>query len=123
MALKFIRMAVLYAFVGIGLGIYMAASHSFSQHSTHAHANLLGWVSSAIFGLIYQVFPELGRHQLATAHFYLHSVGLPIIISGVFLIYSNHGDVGEPLASIGSIVISLGFIALGINVFRNTPAE
>lgn len=123
MGLKFIRIAVLYAFLGIGLGIFMAASHTFSQHSTHAHINLLGWVSMAIFGITYQVFPELARHSLARVHFWLHNTGLPLTISGVFLIYGDHAELGEPLAGIGSVIVALGFITLGVNVFRAHPLD
>lgn len=121
MGLKFIRMAVVYAFVGIGIGIYMAASHSFVQHSTHAHANLIGWVSLAVSGLIYQAFPGLGRHLLAKVHFWLHNSGLLITIIGLWLLFSGNGSAGEPLASIGSVLVALGFVALGVNVFRPNP--
>jgi len=31
------------------------------QMPTHAHMNLLGWVSMALFGLIYQAFPAAGQ--------------------------------------------------------------
>ncbi|WP_026600875.1 hypothetical protein [Methylomonas sp. 11b] len=120
MAINFIRIAVVYAIIGIGIGIYMAASHSFLQRDTHAHANLLGWVSLALSGLIYQVFPALGNHVLAKAHFWLHNLGLPVTIVGIALLYDGNPAVGEPLAGIGSSVVALGFLALLFNVFR-TP--
>ena len=123
MALKFIRIAVLYALLGIGIGIYMAATHDFAQRDTHAHANLLGWVSLALSGLIYHAFPALAQHVLAKAHFWLQNIGLPLTIIGIALIYGGNPSLGEPFASIGSTIAALGFIALTINLFRTLPDD
>jgi cbb3-type cytochrome oxidase subunit 1 len=121
MAIKFIRIAVLYALLGIGIGIYMAASHDFAQRDTHAHANLLGWVSLALSGLIYQAFPYLAEHVLATVHFWSQNIGLPITLIGIALIYGGNPGLGEPFAGIGSTIVAVGFIALAINLFRTAP--
>jgi len=123
MALKFIRIAVIYALLGIGIGIYMAASHAFAQRDTHAHANLLGWVSLALSGLIYQAFPYLAQHVLAKVHFWSQNIGLPITLVGIALIYGGNASLGEPFASIGSTIVAVGFIALAINIFRKSPGE
>lgn len=123
MGIMFIRAAVVYLFVGVALGIYMAACHCFDQRDAHAHANLVGWVSLAISGLLYQVFPALAAHILARVHFWLHNLGLPVMLAGLVLIYSGNAGVGEPLAGIGSIVIALGFLALLVNVFRPEDAH
>ncbi len=119
MAINFIRSAAVYLIVGTLLGIYMASSHAFEQRDTHAHANLLGWVSLAISGIIYQVFPKLADHILAKIHFWLHNLGLPLTLVGIALIYGGNPPIGEPLAGIGSSVVSLGFLALLFNVFRS----
>jgi len=119
MAITFIRLAVIYLIIGVGLGIYMASSHSFEQRDTHAHANLLGWASLAISGIIYHLYPKLANHLLAKVHFWLHNLGLPVTLIGIALIYSGNPPIGEPLAGIGSSVVSLGFLALLCNVFRS----
>ncbi|MEC4749441.1 cytochrome-c oxidase [Methylomicrobium sp. Wu6] len=118
MGITFIRIAVIYLLVGVGLGIYMASSHAFEQRDTHAHANLLGWASLAISGLIYQAFPKLAGHVLAKVHFWLHNFGLPITLIGVALIYGGNPQTGEPMAGIGSSIVALSFVALLFNVFR-----
>lgn len=123
MGIKFIRIAVVYAVIGIGIGIYMAASHSFVQRDTHAHANLIGWVSLALSGVIYQAFPALGAHVLAKVHFWLQNIGLPITLVGIALLYGGNPGLGEPLAGIGSSVVALGFLALLANVYRKLPDE
>lgn len=123
MAIKFIRIAVVYAIIGIGIGIYMAASHSFLQRDTHAHANLLGWASLALSGLIYHAFPALAVNVLAKAHFWLHNLGLPVALVGIALLHADSPALGEPLAGIGSSLAALGFLALLVNVFKTPLAD
>ena len=38
----------------MGLGIFMATSQDFTLMPAHAHLNLLGWVSMALYGLYYR---------------------------------------------------------------------
>jgi hypothetical protein len=44
------RLAVLFALIGIILGLYMAASHTHTLGQAHAHINLIGWVSLFLGG-------------------------------------------------------------------------
>ena len=44
----FLRIAVIYALVAMFLGITMGIREDFTQASTHAHLNLVGWVSMAL---------------------------------------------------------------------------
>jgi cbb3-type cytochrome oxidase subunit 1 len=37
----------------------------------HAHLNLLGWASLALFGIVYRLYPELAARRLAAVHFAL----------------------------------------------------
>ena len=45
---RFIKSSIIYIVLGMALGIYMAASQDHSQMPTHAHLNLLGWVTMAL---------------------------------------------------------------------------
>lgn len=54
---RFLRIAVLYLLVGVTLGIVMAASHDHRMAAVHAHVNLLGWVTMALFSLFYRAVP------------------------------------------------------------------
>ena len=46
-----IAVAATAALCGMGLGIFMAVSQDFTLMPAHAHLNLLGWVSMALYGL------------------------------------------------------------------------
>jgi hypothetical protein len=69
--LWFILLAGLCLIVGVSLGMWMGINKDFTLAPVHAHLNLLGWASLALFGLTYSAHPELGRSRLAAAHFAL----------------------------------------------------
>jgi hypothetical protein len=119
LGVRCLKLAALYALIGIAIGIAMSASHDFSQRTLHAHANLAGWVSLAVMGLAYLVLPALAKSRLAQAHFWLHNLGLPVLLAGVYLIYAGRPETGESFAKIGSMVTALGFLCFALNVWRN----
>jgi hypothetical protein len=53
----FFRSAILFLIAGIGLGISMSITQNHDVIGAHAHINLLGWVTSAIFGGYYALNP------------------------------------------------------------------
>lgn len=52
---------------GASLGMYMGVTHEFQYAPVHAHANLVGWASLALFGVAYRIYPELQASKLARA--------------------------------------------------------
>jgi len=71
----FLVAAAIFAFAGMGLGIHMAASHDHTLAPVHAHNNLIGWVSLAIYGLYYKVVPAAAATRLAAVHFWISFLG------------------------------------------------
>ena len=61
----FFKAAVVFLIVGIGMGLQMSISGVHNVTGAHAHANLLGWVTSAIFGGYYALNPAKARTKLA----------------------------------------------------------
>ncbi|MGP4108520.1 cytochrome-c oxidase [Virgibacillus sp. L01] len=119
MAVRFLKIAAVYFVLGVCLGLTMGITENFSFTSVHAHLNLLGWVSLALFGIIYYCFPKAGETKLATIHFWLHNIGLPLMQGTLFimLLTSNHSIV--VLTIIGSVMVVVGAILFLINVFKN----
>lgn len=113
-----IKAAVIYFIMGVGLGIYMGASGDHLLVPVHAHFNLLGWASLAVIGLVYQQFPVAGSHRLATAQFWLHNAGL--LAAMVLLVGFLRGNSSlDPLLGVASIVIGASVVLFAINVFQN----
>jgi hypothetical protein len=71
LAYWFLSVAILQVLVGMGAGIFMGITGDYTLAPAHAHNNLLGWVSMAIFGLYYALVPDVASKRLPTVHFWL----------------------------------------------------
>ena len=99
--LYFLLLAPVLLLFGAALGIKMGASEDFHLAPVHAHINLAGWASLAIFGLVYRAYPQLAERRLALVHFALSSLGSLLLPLGIGLAVLR----GEPmLAIVGSIL-------------------
>ena len=57
-ALWFFAVAPIYVLVGMGFGIFMGATEDFTLAPAHAHLNLIGWVTMALYGTFYALAPR-----------------------------------------------------------------
>ncbi len=113
-----LKMAVIYLLLGLFLGLGMAMSGQFQLRAVHTHINLLGWVTLAMAGLVYCLFPRLGETRLAHWHVWLHNLGLPAMMAGLSLYHLGYKEF-EPLLGIGSMMTVAGLVLFGGNVFSN----
>lgn len=119
MGIKLIKIAVVYFLIGISLGLYMSSTHVFNLATVHVHINLLGWVSLSIVGIFYILFPNLAKTSTAKIHFWLHNIGLPVMMAGIALAILGAGQIFFILATIGGLVTVVGIFFFGYNVLRN----
>lgn len=123
MGVRFIKAAVVYFLIGLGVGIYMSSAQDLRFGSLHAHINLVGWASMALFGVIYHFFPKANNHMLAKVHFWLYNVGLPVFLFSLFMLLRS-GSVKWEWGIIPSAsLIILSVICFFINVFTNVSAS
>lgn len=102
-----LRTAAIYAVIGMGFGIYMGIKQDFSLVPAHAHLNVLGWVSIAIYGLVLAKFPEVAKSRLAKIQGIVAHLGLWVFVPGIIVaILTDHGI--EQLVMIGSLLVLLG---------------
>jgi heme/copper-type cytochrome/quinol oxidase subunit 1 len=113
LASRFFGSAIIYAVLGMTLGLVMGMTQDHSQMPTHAHLMLLGWVSFAIFGVFYQMFPATAANRLAQVHFWLAQASLIVMLIGLFLIFSGQRS-ADPIAAIGSIGMLASMILFGV---------
>ena len=111
--------AALYAVIGMAGGIFMAASHDHTLATAHAHLNLLGFVSLAIFGLYYHAVPQAAASRLAKAHAIAATLGLWLLIPGIAMAYLG---MNEGVAIIGSLAIIVAMALFVTVVARNYRA-
>ena len=108
----FFTLAIVYAIVGMLLGLSMAISQDHGELPTHAHIMLAGWVSSALFAYFYHLFPAVGSTRLALFHFWFQTASSVVMMVSLYFIYGGH-PAAEPGAAIGSIGYALGVALFG----------
>jgi hypothetical protein len=117
-----VRIASLYLVVGLVLGLAMAIARDFSLMSVHSHILLLGWATLAITGVVYLVLARCATSRLAAAHFWLHNLGLPVMMAS--LAAETLGvPRAEPLIGVGSLLVVAGLGLSTVNVLRNAGAS
>ncbi|MDP2028065.1 MAG: hypothetical protein Q8K12_00290 [Thiobacillus sp.] len=86
---KYLVWALAYVAAGMGMGIYMAASHDHAQHVTHAHILLVGFVVSFIYAVIHKLWLGGTAKRLASVQLIAHQAGALTMFSGLFLLYGG----------------------------------
>jgi hypothetical protein len=117
MSERFIHIAVAYLIVGATLGLAMGISGKFTLQPVHAHLLLAGWLSLAMIGVLYKLYPAAAGTKLATAHFWLHNVGLPIFMAGLAAALSTGNDGLVPVVGGGALLLLIGFYCFALNIW------
>ncbi len=118
MGIRFLKIAVIYLFLGALLGGYMGATENYAMAPVHAHVALLGWASLALAGVIYHLYPNAALTLLARIHFWLHNIGLPFFMVGLGVVLTGH-PAAIPVVSISASAVIVGLAAFTANVLMN----
>ena len=109
----FLLLAAILLLCGAGLGIKMGASEDFTLTPVHAHLNLVGWASLALFGLVYRSYPQLAERRLAPFHFIASATGSVLLPIGIGLAVLKNQPT---LAIVASLLWLLGVILFFIQL-------
>jgi hypothetical protein len=112
----FFRTAVVFLVVGIAIGLQMAISGTHNVIGAHAHINLLGWVTSAIFGGYYALNPAKAQRRMALIHYGVYTVGAATMGLALYLMLSGNPSF-EPVVAVSSLVVFTGVILFAVVVF------
>ena len=110
----FIGVGTLFALIGMLFGMYMAGSDDHILAPAHAHNNLLGWVTMAIYGLYYRAVP-LAITRLATVHFSVAVVANLIFPFGIGMAILGISPI---LAATGGALEIIAMLIFAFTVFR-----
>ena len=111
----FLLLAALCLVVGMSLGIGMGLAHDFVLAPVHAHLNLVGWATLALFGLAYRGWPELAASPLARLHLALSGSGAVTLPGGIGLALL-HGWAALPV--LGALLSLAGALIFLVNLLR-----
>jgi len=101
--------AGLSALTGMGLGISMGISQDFTLSPAHAHLNLLGWVSMALFGLYHRGTGRTGG-ALGWTQVGAGAVGAVLMSGGLAVYLGSHDESLMPLVVAGSLAAVAGMV-------------
>jgi hypothetical protein len=99
--------AGLAALTGMGLGIRMGISQDFTLSPAHAHLNLLGWVTMALYGL-YHNGTGRTRGALGWTQVLAGAVGAALMSGGLAAYLASDDHSFMPLIVGGSLATVLG---------------
>jgi len=114
----FFAIGVLYLLMGMSWGMDMGASEDFAMAPAHAHLNLLGWVTMAIYGTFYALTQNSLSPKLAWTNFVLAAAGVAVMIPSLALYLSGHE--GKYVAGIvaGEIATVLSLLVFAVSVYQ-----
>jgi hypothetical protein len=118
----FLLLAVVLLICGATLGIVMGARQDFQLTPVHAHLNLAGWASLALFGLTYRSYPVLATRKLAGWHFAVSSFASVLLPIGIGLSVLEHSAglaIAASLLWLGGVLL---FLLQLLSLFRADSA-
>jgi hypothetical protein len=115
----FLLFATILLMVGAVLGIVMGSSEDFRLTPVHAHLNLAGWASLALFGLVYRAYPELAQNRLALFHFILSASSAVLLPVGIGLAVLRNQPALAIAASLLWVAGVLVFFVQLLSLLRN----
>ncbi|HKU54259.1 MAG TPA: hypothetical protein VJP60_02770 [Rhizomicrobium sp.] len=114
----FFALGVVCLFVGMCLGMHMGESQDFTLMPAHAHLNLLGWVTMAIYGTFYALTHASLKPKLAWTNFTLAAIGVVVMIPSLALYLPAHDAKFIPGIIVGEIATVLSLLTFAISVYR-----
>ena len=118
MGILWLKIALVYFIVLVAFGLVMSIKGNFQFASVHSHIGLMGWVSVALAGVIYCLFPKAGESRLGYIHFWIFNISLPVTLVSLFMFAKGQVFV-EPILAIGSTLYVIGVICFALNIFLN----
>lgn len=119
----FLLLATVLLIIGAVLGITMGMRQDFQLVPVHAHLNLAGWASLALFGLTYRAYPQLAATSLARYHFLISASGSVLLPIGIGLAVLKNSP---GLAIVGALLWLAGVLLFLVQLIRlagdRTPA-
>ncbi|WP_149094111.1 hypothetical protein [Paenibacillus terrae] len=116
MGKQFIKIAAVYFALGALLNMIIGVSGDYSLSSVQSHIHLLGWTALGMIGLVYIALPALSVTALARAHFWLHNIGLPLLVLAIAGKTYGVPDI-RILIIIGWVLLAAGVVLFMVNVW------
>ena len=115
----FFAVGILFVIGGMLLGMHMGATNNMTLALAHAHINLVGWVTMALYGTFYALTANTYSPRLAWINFFVSLIGAVIMVPSLILFLNAGNDpTYVPTRSVGEAIIALGAVIFAVSVFR-----
>ena len=121
LAQLYFRTAILFLIAGICIGIYMSMSENHAVVGAHAHINLLGWVTSALFGTYLALNPAKAVGLLPRIQYFVYVLGVIVMGGSLYLMLEGNTAL-VPVVAASSIVAFVGVLLFAVIIFRPANA-
>lgn len=112
----YFRTAIVFLIVGISMGLHMAIGQDHSAIGAHAHANLLGWVTMAVFGGYHALNPAKAASRFAMFQYGIYTAGVALMVPALYLMLTGRPQF-EPVVAIASIIVFIGVLMFAVIIF------
>jgi drug/metabolite transporter (DMT)-like permease len=117
----YFKSAIAFLVVGIIIALHMSISGDHSAMGAHAHINLLGWVTSALFGGYLALNPAKAEGRLPIIQYAVYNIGLLIMLPALYMMLRGNPAM-EPLVATGSLIVFAGVLLFAVMIFtRREP--
>ena len=114
----FFALGAVCVFFGMLWGMHMGESEDFTLMPAHAHLNLLGWVTMALYGTFYALTPNTLSPRLAWINFTLSLLGVVLMIPFLALFLPSHDTAYLPGMLAGEVATVSSLLVFGVSVGR-----
>lgn len=112
----YFKTAIVFLVIGIMMGLQMSITGTHNVIGAHAHTNLLGWVTMALFGTYFALVPEKARSRLAMIQYGVYTSGVVLMVPSLYFMLQGN-EAFEPLVAVSSLVGFAGVLLFAFMVF------
>jgi hypothetical protein len=114
----FFAVGVIYVLCGMMWGMQMGATEDLAMAPAHAHLNLLGWVTMALYGTFYTLTRATMSMRLAWINFWVSALGVLVLIPTLAMFLRSNDTKFIPVLMVGEVLTVAGMLIFGISVAR-----
>ena len=114
----FFAVAAVCLLLGMAWGMQMGGSEDFTMMPAHAHLNLLGWVTLALYGTFYALTANTLSPRLAWINFALSTLGTALMITFLALFLPARDASYIPGMIAGEVASVAGLLVFGVAVAK-----
>lgn len=114
----FFATGVVCVLIGMFWGMHMGMTEDFTLAPAHAHLNLVGWVTMALYGTFYALTRGTMSVRLAWMNYIFSLLGGVTMIPALSLFLASNDSKFIPVMVVGEVLTVIGMLIFALAVFR-----